>query len=555
MATGDIKGVKQNSGGVFDEILLNGEFAPQINMLGSGQWVTNTAYSVGNLVFIEDYYTYYYYCVTAHTSTGVSPTDLDSAYWKQFAQVPWESLPLYDLNSSVAWETATGYEFGNIVTATVGGVLTYYLCTNPHTSTGATIDEYDLGSWSCVAFAGGSGEVTYLDMDTCAAWVTATSYVIGSLVTTIDELQNTNYWFCLTEHTSTGTDLEDNDRANWMKWTQKTYRPMPYYNMNDATAWVTATAYSMYDLVTASLSGTSYYFLSLTNHTSYGATIDEYDTEQWIRVASVGGGLSEESDPVVGAVDGMVKADGAGGISAAVPGVDYMPSFDVYLALFGVDIEWVTNHSYVVGDMISLIDVPMTLFYVCIVDHTSGTTFMDDYGLGYWRGFFFSVDILNNIFGNSWIYVQTMSRIFLPSDGQINLIVPTTNGHATGNVVVDFNCGYTSSAIGDLVYLDSGSTWQKADKGTSVATYGGFLGIALEVKTSGLALKVALPGTFVYCTAFPTLTIGAPVYMDDAGAIVVAQPTEADHAIRVIGYAVHADKIYFNPSSDYIIHT
>jgi hypothetical protein len=43
--------------------------------------------------------------------------------------------------------------------------------------------------------------------------------------------------------------------------------------------------------------------------------------------------------------------------------------------------------------------------------------------------------------------------------------------------------------------------------------------------------------------------------MDDAGAIVVAQPTAADHAIRMIGWGIHADKIYFFPSTDYIIHT
>lgn len=141
------------------------------------------------------------------------------------------------------------------------------------------------------------------------------------------------------------------------------------------------------------------------------------------------------------------------------------------------------------------------------------------------------------------------------SGGLNELGVPTSDGLATGNMTTAFNCGYTSSAVGDLVYLDSNATWQKAHKGTSVATYSGLLAVALEVKTTGQALKVALSGSMVYCTAFPALTVGAPVYMGDAGSIVVIQPSTADHAIRVIGWGIHADKLYFCPSPDYIIHT
>jgi hypothetical protein len=148
----------------------------------------------------------------------------------------------------------------------------------------------------------------------------------------------------------------------------------------------------------------------------------------------------------------------------------------------------------------------------------------------------------------------TIPALTLPSNGQVLLTVPTSDGHATGNITNAFNSGYSSSAVGDLVYLDVNSTWQKCDMGTSVATYSGLLGIALEVKAAANALKVALPGSFVYATAFPPLTIGSPVYMSDAGAIVVAQPSTADHAIRMIGWAVHSDKIFFFPSPDYLIH-
>lgn len=135
------------------------------------------------------------------------------------------------------------------------------------------------------------------------------------------------------------------------------------------------------------------------------------------------------------------------------------------------------------------------------------------------------------------------------------LPVPTQDGTAYGPTTNAYNCGFSSSTVGDLVYLDSSTTWQKADANISAAM-GALLGIALEIKASGAALLVALPGSIVYATAFPTLTVGGAVYMSEtAGAVTQTQPTTTDAAIRVIGWAVHADKIYFNPSPDYITHT
>lgn len=157
---------------------------------------------------------------------------------------------------------------------------------------------------------------------------------------------------------------------------------------------------------------------------------------------------------------------------------------------------------------------------------------------------------------NIFTGVQTITNITLPDQGQIKLTVPTTDLKATGFTCGDFNCGYSSSAIGDLVYLDSSSTWQKADANT-LALYNGILAIALEVKASGAALLVALPGSFIYSTTgFPTWTVGSPIYMSEtAGAMTQTQPTTTDAAIRVIGWGVHADKMYFYPSANYITHT
>lgn len=157
---------------------------------------------------------------------------------------------------------------------------------------------------------------------------------------------------------------------------------------------------------------------------------------------------------------------------------------------------------------------------------------------------------------NTFTGVQTITNITLPDQGQIKLTVPTTDLKATGPTCGDFNCGYSSSAIGDLVYLDSSSTWQKCDANT-LLLYNGMLAIALEVKAAAAALLVALPGSFVYSTTgFPTWTIGGPIYMSEtAGAMTHTAPTTTDAATRVVGWGVHADKMYFYPSPDYITHT
>lgn len=156
----------------------------------------------------------------------------------------------------------------------------------------------------------------------------------------------------------------------------------------------------------------------------------------------------------------------------------------------------------------------------------------------------------------SFTAVQTIGNITFPDQGQLKLTTPTTDLKATGFTCGDYNSGYSSSAIGDLVYLDSSSTWQKCDANT-LALYNGLLAIALEVKASGNALLVALPGSFVYSTTgFPTWTIGSPIYMSEtAGAMTQTAPTTTDAATRVVGWGIHADKMYFFPSPDYITHT
>lgn len=150
----------------------------------------------------------------------------------------------------------------------------------------------------------------------------------------------------------------------------------------------------------------------------------------------------------------------------------------------------------------------------------------------------------------------SLSGVVAVTDGAtFSYIVPTVDGTASGEITSAFNSGYSSTAVGDLVILDSSATWQQTDANTA-SLYNGLIGIALEVKASGNAVKVLLKGYAYMASRFPTFTIGGAVYMSETAATVTqTAPVTTDSATRLLGYAVHADKMYFNPSNDWITHT
>lgn len=138
--------------------------------------------------------------------------------------------------------------------------------------------------------------------------------------------------------------------------------------------------------------------------------------------------------------------------------------------------------------------------------------------------------------------------ITLADNTRIDLTLPTADTYCTGNTTDSFAAGY-SSAIGDLVFFGSSGKWLECDA-NAVATCNGLIGIALEAKTDTQAMKVALPGSFVRLDAW-AWTVGATLYAGETlGTIQEAIPTGADAIIKVVGFAVSADVIFFMPSSD-----
>jgi len=126
---------------------------------------------------------------------------------------------------------------------------------------------------------------------------------------------------------------------------------------------------------------------------------------------------------------------------------------------------------------------------------------------------------------------------------------PDADHTATGLTTNTIAAGATI-AIGELCYLGSGGKWLLTDADAE-ATATGMLGISVEAQTDTNPMITALAGSFVRDDTY-AWTVGAELYVGTTpGAIVETAPSGSADIVRVIGYAVSADVIYFLPSGSW----
>ena len=130
--------------------------------------------------------------------------------------------------------------------------------------------------------------------------------------------------------------------------------------------------------------------------------------------------------------------------------------------------------------------------------------------------------------------------------------VPSSDHTANGPQCNTINAG-ESITVMNCVYLKSDGEWWKTDANAS-ATASGMLAVSLESKTDGQAMSVALPGCFVRDDSW-AWTIGNIIYLSGTSGGITQTAPEAEHdVVRIVGYATHADRMFFNPQPSVIVH-
>jgi hypothetical protein len=123
-------------------------------------------------------------------------------------------------------------------------------------------------------------------------------------------------------------------------------------------------------------------------------------------------------------------------------------------------------------------------------------------------------------------------------------------------ITVTGTAGYTQ-AFGDLVYLDpTDSRWELCDANSAAEADGdsrGNVGMVVVAGTDGTACTILLKGIIRADAKFPAFTINNPIYVSEtAGAVTQTRPTTAAVVVRVVGFALTADEMFFNPSASFV---
>lgn len=157
-------------------------------------------------------------------------------------------------------------------------------------------------------------------------------------------------------------------------------------------------------------------------------------------------------------------------------------------------------------------------------------------------------------FTNKTLTNPTINGAVVTGDFQTDGL-PDTDDTWTGKSTNSFNAAGTIAQF-DCVYMTSSSTWALTDA-DAIGTAGNVLVMmAGAAGTASNPLRVIEPGSWVRNDAW-NWTVGGTLYLDTTtpGGMTQTAPSGADDVVKVVGYAVSADVIYFAPSVNWIIHT
>ena len=108
--------------------------------------------------------------------------------------------------------------------------------------------------------------------------------------------------------------------------------------------------------------------------------------------------------------------------------------------------------------------------------------------------------------------------------------------------------GGGAGTTGDVYYFNSSSTWTQTDADSAASSKG-----LLAIMTSGAGFDRGMLIRGYWRNTSWSFTPGATLYLSGTlGQITQTQPTGSADIVRVVGYALSSNTIYFNPSQDWV---
>jgi hypothetical protein len=123
-----------------------------------------------------------------------------------------------------------------------------------------------------------------------------------------------------------------------------------------------------------------------------------------------------------------------------------------------------------------------------------------------------------------------------------------SNGDWYGEAISIGDAG--TGTVGWVRYFSSTSTWLAANASTNGVQATSLL--AIMTNGAGFNRGMLVRGYFKN-TAW-SFTIGRPVYLSTTNnTLTGTAPSASGNVVRIVGYAIAADEIYFNPSPNWVV--
>jgi len=140
------------------------------------------------------------------------------------------------------------------------------------------------------------------------------------------------------------------------------------------------------------------------------------------------------------------------------------------------------------------------------------------------------------------------SNLYLKDGSNIRLETSITTNSETSGTIINF--GSTSVTAGYYYVLNSSSGWDDT-QADAESTSKGLIAIA---RATGTANNVGMLLEGIYKDASHGFTIGAPLYLSaaDNNLVTTTAPSGSSEVVRVMGYAIDANHIYFKPDNTWV---